>query len=91
MIDYAPVQARGKGKALTASREGGQVAAKDLNASPPLTTDRVDKLYHQLAEIHTVTTAQLAECARSCRSDSTPSPVWARTGQQRPNEMPSMC
>jgi hypothetical protein len=44
MIDHAPVRARGKGEAPTASREGGQAAAKALNASSPPTTDRVDKL-----------------------------------------------
>jgi hypothetical protein len=30
----------------------GAIAAKPLSASPPLTTDRVDEMYHQLVEIH---------------------------------------
>jgi hypothetical protein len=43
MKDYAPIQARGKGEAPTASREGGQEAAKALNASPLLSADGVEK------------------------------------------------
>jgi hypothetical protein len=39
MKDYAPIQAQGKGEAPTASREGGQAAAKALNASPLLSAD----------------------------------------------------
>jgi hypothetical protein len=49
MIDYAPVQARGKREGLTASREGGQAMAAVATApstSPSLTTDGMDKLYH---------------------------------------------
>jgi hypothetical protein len=30
----------------------GAIAAKPLSASPRLTTDRVDEMYHQLVEIH---------------------------------------
>jgi hypothetical protein len=48
----------------TTVRGGGQGAAKALNTSPPPTTNVGDKLYHQLAEIHTFTITQLAECAR---------------------------
>jgi hypothetical protein len=69
MIDYAPVQARGKGEAPTASREGGQAAAKALNTSTPLTVDGVDTLYHQLVEIHAIVAAQLMECTRWLRFD----------------------
>jgi hypothetical protein len=46
MINYALVRAEGKGEAPTTSREGGEAAAKALNASHPPTTDRVDKVYH---------------------------------------------
>jgi hypothetical protein len=46
--------------------------AKSLVISPLLTTDGVDRMYHQLAEIHTIATAQLANCAGWCRTDSTP-------------------
>jgi hypothetical protein len=75
MIDYALVQGWGKGEAPTASSEGGWAAANALNASPPHTTDGMDKLYYQLAEIHTIATAQLAESAHWHHSDSTPSLV----------------
>jgi hypothetical protein len=49
--------------------------AKPLSASPPLTANGVDKMYHQLVEIHAITAVQLAECACCCRSDSTPNLV----------------
>jgi hypothetical protein len=89
MIDYAPIQARGKREAPTASREGAQAVAKALNASPPSTADGVDKLYYQLVEIHAIIAKQLVECIRWRRSDSTPNPVWARIDRQRLNKMPS--
>jgi hypothetical protein len=56
---------------------------KALSISPPPTTNGVDKLYHQLAEIHAIFASQLAECTHGCRSYSTPTPVQARTGEQR--------
>jgi hypothetical protein len=34
-----------------------------LSASHSLTTNRLDKMYHQLVEIHATAAAQLAECA----------------------------
>jgi hypothetical protein len=37
--------------------------AKALSASPPFNVDGVDKMYRQLAEIHTIAAAQLAKCA----------------------------
>jgi hypothetical protein len=55
--------------------------AKPPSTSPPLTTDGVDKMYHQLAEIHAIAAAQLATCAHWCRSDSSPSQVRAGTGR----------
>jgi hypothetical protein len=81
MIDYAIAQARGKGEAPTASREGGQATTKALNMSHLPTTNGVTKLYCQLVEIHTIAIAQLVE--RTCwrLSDSTPSPVQAKTGR----------
>jgi hypothetical protein len=60
-IDYAPIQALGKGESPTASCEGGQAVTKALNTSPPPIANVVDKLYHQLAEIHTIATTQIAE------------------------------
>jgi hypothetical protein len=65
MVDYASTQAQAKGLAPSASRVGSQVeaaVAEPLNASSPTTADRVDRLYHQLAEIHAITAMQLAEC-----------------------------
>jgi hypothetical protein len=64
--------------------------AKPLSASPVLTVDGVDKMYHQLAEIHAIVATQLAECARWRRADSTPSPVQAETSRQRPAATPYM-
>jgi hypothetical protein len=55
--------------------------AKASSSSPLSTTNGVDKLYCQLAEIHTITAMQLAECAQWRDSDSTPSPVgWGLAG-----------
>jgi hypothetical protein len=63
MMDYAHVQAWGKGEALPTSHEGSLAMAattKALSASPPPTINGVDRLYHQLVEIHAIATAQLA-------------------------------
>jgi hypothetical protein len=62
---------------------------KPLGASPSLTADRVDKMYHQLLEIHAIATTQQVECSRSLRSDSTSSPFQAGTGRPKPIAMPS--
>jgi hypothetical protein len=65
MMDFASTQARAKEVAPPASHEGGQteaVVAKPLSASPLLTTDTMDKMYHQLVKIHAITAMQLAEC-----------------------------
>jgi hypothetical protein len=67
MVEFTSTQAQAKEVAPPASREGGgdeATAAKPLSVSPPLTADRVDKMYHQLAEIDTIFTVQLAECTR---------------------------
>jgi hypothetical protein len=82
MVDFTSTQAHAKEVAPPTSCKGGQdeAATKPLNASPPLTADGVDKMYHQLAEIHTIITMQLAEYARWHRSDSTVSLAWAGIG-----------
>jgi hypothetical protein len=64
-------------------------AANPLSTSPPLTVDRVDKMYRQLAEIHAIAATQLAECARWQWSDPTTSPVRAGADRLRPTMMPS--
>jgi hypothetical protein len=92
MVDFASTQARAKEVAPPASRERGQTkaaAAKPLSTSPPLTANEVDKMYHLLIEIHAITAVQLAECAHWRLSDSTPSPVRAGTGWQRPTATPT--
>jgi hypothetical protein len=66
------------------------VMTKALSVSPPPTADGLDKMYHQLAEIHAITITQLTKGARWHCSDSTPSLVWTRTDWRRPDEMPSM-
>jgi hypothetical protein len=91
MVDFAYAQAQPKEVDPPTCREGGWAAAavaKPQSTSPPLTTDRVYKIYHQLAEIHAIATTQLAECAHWRQSDSTPRPVWAGTGRPRPVVMP---
>jgi hypothetical protein len=48
-----------------ANREGHQGEAavtKPLSASPPLTTDGVDKMYHQPVKIHAIAAMQRARC-----------------------------
>jgi hypothetical protein len=72
------------------SRGWQAAAAKPRSALPPLIVDGVEKMCYQLTEIHAITTAQLAECARWHRSDSTPSLVWAGTSWPKPNVTPSM-
>jgi hypothetical protein len=67
MVDFTRIQAQVKKVApLPAAGGGGQgQAATDypLGASPPLTTDRVDKLCHQLEGINAIAVAPLTECA----------------------------
>jgi hypothetical protein len=52
MVEFASTKARAKEVDPPASHEGCQTeaaTAKPLSASPLLTADRVDKMYHQLA------------------------------------------
>jgi hypothetical protein len=67
MVDFISTQARAKGEAPSASREGSHTepaAAEPLSASSPPTTDGVDRLYRQLVEIKAITATQLVECDR---------------------------
>jgi hypothetical protein len=67
MMDFASTQAQAKKVAPSTSHEGGQTEAAETeppSTSAPLTTDGVDKMHRQLAEIHAITTTQLVEYAR---------------------------
>jgi hypothetical protein len=67
MVDFTATQARAKGAAPSANSEGGQTGAaatKTPSVLPSPTTDREDRMYCQLAEIHAIAAAQLVECAR---------------------------
>jgi hypothetical protein len=91
IMDFAPTHAWAKGMAPSTNHEGGQaepIAARPLSASPPPTTDGVDKRYHQLAEIDAIATAQLAECDRWHQSAPTFSLVRARASWQSPTMVP---
>jgi hypothetical protein len=92
MVDFDSTQARAKEVSPSTSREGGQAevtTTKPPSTSPSLTVDGVEKMYHQLAEIHAIPTAQLVECARWLRSDSTLNPIQARTHWSKPVVLPS--
>jgi hypothetical protein len=93
MVDFS-TQAQAKELAPPASRGEAQsevAAIKYRSASPLLTTDGVDMMYHQLAKIHTIAAAPLAECARWHWNGSTPhstrvgasplSPAWGHPRQ----------
>jgi hypothetical protein len=63
MMDYAPARAQSKGVISTPSRGWGlaeAAVAKSLSASPSPITNVVDKLSHQLVEIHAIAATQLA-------------------------------
>jgi hypothetical protein len=81
-MDLAATRAQAKRAAHSANREGGQteaVVAKPLNVRQPPSADGLDRLYHQLVEIHAFVAVQHAECARWHQSDPTSSPIHART------------
>jgi hypothetical protein len=61
-----------------------------LKALPLPTVDGVDKMYHQLAEIHAITAVKLAECARWHQSNLTPNVAHASVGWQGPATVPSV-
>jgi hypothetical protein len=93
VMDCATSQAQREGVGSTLRHLRGPAEAtmaKAKSLSPPPTIDEVDRLYHQLGEIHTIGAMQLVECARWWRSTPAPSSVWARTGQQGPDAMLSM-
>jgi hypothetical protein len=101
MVDFAAARSQAKGVAPAKNRERGQwptfarasrtvaAVAMRLNPLPPPSTYGVDRLYRQLAEMHAITTAQLAECIHWRRVHSTSSPVHIRASSQKPVAVPS--
>jgi hypothetical protein len=92
-VDLTTTRAQAKGVAPSASCEGGQtesVVAMPISMLPPPSTDGVDRLYRQQAEIHAITVAQLVECTHWCCSHPTSSLVHAWTDWQRPTAKPSV-
>jgi hypothetical protein len=71
LVDFTPTQAQAKELAPPICRGEAQdeaAIAKSPSTPPPLPADGVDRMYHQLAEIHTITVMQLAKCAHWCWS-----------------------
>jgi hypothetical protein len=92
MVDLVTSQTQAKGAAPSINRKGGQTKttmASPLSMPSPPSTDGVDRLYDQLAEIHSIAAAQLVECAHWLQSDLMASPVHARAGWQTPIVEPS--
>jgi hypothetical protein len=88
MLDFTSTQAQAKGANPTTSHKEGHtmaIAARPLKASPPPTTDRLDKMYHQLVEIHTITVVYLVECARWRHSNPTFDAAHAGGGWRGPH------
>jgi hypothetical protein len=58
MVDFTSTQAQAKELAPPVNQgeaQAGTHVAKSLGASPPLTTDGVDRMYRLLVEIHAIT------------------------------------
>jgi hypothetical protein len=67
------------------------IAGMLLSTLPLSSNDRVDRLHCQLGEIITITTMQLAECARLRQTgDSTSGPDRSRADWQKGEAEPSM-
>jgi hypothetical protein len=84
-MDYAAIEAQPEVVSSTHHCQwdpAEATVAMTMSLSPPPTADKVDRLYRQLVEIHTIVVAQLVECARWRRSTPAPSLVWASTGRQ---------
>jgi hypothetical protein len=92
MVDFTSTQAQSKELAPPVRRGVGQVRAVGAispSMPPPLTTNRVDRMYIQLAEIHFIAVAQLAECGHWHQTDSTPRSVRVGMSRPRPGVAPS--
>jgi hypothetical protein len=93
MVDLAATQLQAKGAAPPTSHEGGQTkatTAKPLTVPLPPSADGVNRQYHQLAEIHTITAAELAECARWCQFSPASNAAYAGAGWRGPTIEPSV-
>jgi hypothetical protein len=60
MMDYATTQAQSEGVISTPCHRWDLVEA--IHFSPPPTIDEMDRLYHQMVEIHAIGATQLVEC-----------------------------
>jgi histidine ammonia-lyase len=92
MVDFTSTQAQAKELAPPASQGEAQneaTATKHLSASPALTANEVDMMYHQVVEIHAITAAQLVECAHRRRTGSTPRLTRSGASRSRPSTGPS--
>jgi hypothetical protein len=75
---------------LNATRAHAKEATPSTNRKAGQTfVDGVDRLYHQLVEIHTIAIVQLTDCACWHPTDPTSIPVNARAGWQKPTVEPS--
>jgi hypothetical protein len=93
MVDIISTQTQAKDLApLVRQGEASTkvIATQSPCASAPLTADGVNMMYHQLVEIHAITTAQLVECARWHWADSTPCSGQAGTSRPKPGVVPTV-
>jgi hypothetical protein len=63
MLDFTSTQALAKELAPQVRQREARAEANSTSTSPPLTTDGLDRMYHQLVEIHAIIGTQLVECA----------------------------
>jgi hypothetical protein len=92
MLNFTSTQALAKELSPPVRRREARVEATEGNStstSPPLTANGLERMYHQLAEIHAIAAAQLVECARWRRSDSTRRLVRLGASHPRPDQPPS--
>jgi hypothetical protein len=92
MVDFTATQVQAKGGAPPASYERGQTKAtmaNPPNVLPPPLASGVDRLYHQLVDMHDIATTQLAECAHWHRSNPTSNVAHAGADWRGPAVEPS--
>jgi hypothetical protein len=92
MVDFTSTQTQAKDLAPLVHQGEPRtevVTARSPSTLPPLTTDGVNRMYHQLAEIHTNVVAQLEQCTRWHQADSTARSVRAGMSRPRPSAAPT--